>query len=57
MTTAEAAKELDLTPMRVRQLCQSGILPARKIGRDWLIRRGDLPKAAKRAKPGRPPRS
>lgn len=28
---------MGLSPMRVRQLCQSGELPAKKHGRDWMI--------------------
>lgn len=32
MTTAEAAKYLELTPGRIRQLIQAGTLPKEKLG-------------------------
>lgn len=56
ITTNQAAAALGVTPVRVRQLCQSGILPtARRHGRDWLIDRRDLAAARRRnTKPGRP---
>lgn len=38
LTTADAARALQRTPARIRQLCQAGRLPgARRHGRDWLI--------------------
>jgi excisionase family DNA binding protein len=37
LTTTEAAKRLGLSAVRVRALCEAGELPARKVGRDWLI--------------------
>jgi excisionase family DNA binding protein len=42
LTTQEAAALLGLTARRVRQLCEAGELPARKIGGQrglWLIPR------------------
>ena len=42
ITTAEAAKRLGISAIRVRQLIASGRLPAVKLGRDWLIQVADL---------------
>jgi excisionase family DNA binding protein len=53
MTTTEAASALGVNRSRVRQLILGGRLPATKIGRDWIIRRGDLA-LVKDRKPGRP---
>jgi excisionase family DNA binding protein len=41
-TTSEVAAELGITPARVRQLVLDGTLPAEKVGRDLLIKVGDL---------------
>ena len=40
VTTEEAARLLDCGSRRVRQLIESGQLPARKVGRTWLVDRG-----------------
>ncbi len=47
---------LDVNDSRVRQLIRSGALPARKIGRDWLVDERDARAymALPRGKPGRP---
>jgi excisionase family DNA binding protein len=37
--SAEVAKALRVSPQRVRQLLDSGKLPGRKVGRDWLVSR------------------
>jgi excisionase family DNA binding protein len=37
--TAKVAELLNLTTSRTRQLLRSGVLPGRKVGRRWLIRR------------------
>lgn len=51
-----AAKELEITTNRVRELIKLGRLPAQKVGREWAILRKDLDefKALPR-KVGRPP--
>jgi excisionase family DNA binding protein len=54
LTIADAARELGITPRRVRQLCVKGRLKARKLGRDWLILPHDLD-AARDRPTGRPP--
>jgi excisionase family DNA binding protein len=51
--TKKAAEILGINDSRVRQLILSGRLPAKKIGRDWIIREKDLEKVINR-KPGRP---
>jgi excisionase family DNA binding protein len=52
----DAARELGLTPARVRDFIKDKRLPARKIGDHWIIRREDLALVAHR-RPGRPPRA
>ena len=55
LTTAEAASRLGVSPSRILALIRADRLPARKAGRDWLIRADDL--AALVRKPvGRPRR-
>jgi excisionase family DNA binding protein len=55
ITAADAAKELDVLPHRVRVLIHEGRLPAEKHGGVWFIRRADLDKVRDRPA-GRPPR-
>ncbi|HEX8632588.1 MAG TPA: helix-turn-helix domain-containing protein [Pyrinomonadaceae bacterium] len=55
LTTQEAAKRLDISAIRVRQLISAGRLPAEKFGRDYMIKEEDLELVADR-KPGRPPK-
>jgi excisionase family DNA binding protein len=54
LTIADAARELGITTRRVRMLCATGRLKARKLGRDWLILPADLD-AARHRPTGRPP--
>jgi len=54
LTTAEAAAELDLSEIRVRQLCQDGRL-GRKIGRNWAITRSQLEKFRELDRPAHRP--
>lgn len=42
LNTEEAAIILDCSTALVRQLCSSGQLPCKKIGRSFKIFRGDL---------------
>lgn len=42
LTTLEAAYEIDRSPQQVGLLIMQGRLPARKRGRDWLIKESDL---------------
>lgn len=42
LTTIEAAQEIDRSPQQVGLLIMQGRLPARKRGRDWLIKESDL---------------
>jgi len=51
----DAARELGLSPARVRDFIREGRLPAYKIGDQWIIRRTDLGLVAHR-RTGRPPR-
>lgn len=39
MGTAEASSLLGVTPRRVGQLAQAGVLPGRKVGRQWMLHR------------------
>ena len=54
LTTKEAGKILGITAQRVLFLINEGRLPAKKIGRDFVIQKKDLKLVANR-KPGRPP--
>ncbi|HEY8741967.1 MAG TPA: helix-turn-helix domain-containing protein [Chloroflexota bacterium] len=56
VNTSEAARELRVTPDRVRKLIAAQRLAARKLGRDWFINRADLAAVAER-RPGRPRRT
>lgn len=54
VTTSQAAAELNITPEGVLKLISRGVLPAQKVGRDWIIHRKDVQKAKKRPGRGRP---
>lgn len=49
-SVAEVARELDVSPERVRQLIESGALPAVRVGGRWVIENG----VAARRPEGRP---
>jgi excisionase family DNA binding protein len=53
LTTTEAGERLGVTRKRIVQLIADGRLPAKKMGRDFLIDAADL-KLVKNRKPGRP---
>ena len=57
LNVEEAAEVLKLHPSRVRLFCDTGRLPARKIGKGWALLLSDV-QAFKRQerKTGRPPR-
>jgi excisionase family DNA binding protein len=42
LTSTEAAEFLRLSPYGVRDLARRGILPGRKVGRDWRFLRTEL---------------
>jgi excisionase family DNA binding protein len=42
LTLAEASALLRLSRNTVYKLCRETSLPARKVGRQWRVRRGDL---------------
>lgn len=50
LSTAEAAKLLDVSPQRVRDLIKAARLEAFKIGRDWAVSRKSV-EEFERAKP------
>jgi excisionase family DNA binding protein len=57
VTTEEAAVRLGISGRRVRALIDSGILVAKKFGRDWMIDKASLEVVAGQTRPrGRPPR-
>ena len=56
LSTKEASEKLVISAIRVRQLIQSGRLPAKKIGRDHVIEENDLSLVESRAN-GRPKKS
>lgn len=53
LTIEEIATRYGVTPRAVRNWCDSGILKARKVGRDWIIEEEDL-EDFRRPKIGRP---
>jgi len=53
INTKVAGEFLGVNDSRIRQLILAGRLPARKIGRDWLIKERDLKKVENR-RVGRP---
>ncbi len=55
LTTAEAAKRLNVSVRRVQQLVKAGRLPAKVFGGALMIQEKDLKLVADR-KPGRPPK-
>ena len=53
--TKEAAARLGVSVRRVQAMIRQGLIPAKKLGRDWIIDQGDLQRvSAKDRKPGRP---
>jgi excisionase family DNA binding protein len=57
LTTRQAAERLGISIPRIHQLINEGLLPAEKIGRDYVIREEDLKLAKDRPKAGRPPKA
>lgn len=53
LNTNTAAKKLNISAIRVRQLIREGRLPAQKVGRDYIIQEKDLALVADR-QTGRP---
>jgi excisionase family DNA binding protein len=53
LSTPEAGSELGVSASRVQALVRAGRLPAIKVGKTWIIRRGDLDLVRDRS-PGRP---
>jgi excisionase family DNA binding protein len=53
LSTAEAAERMGMTTSGVRRLILTGRLPARKLGRDWIIQPADL-RTVKKSNAGRP---
>ena len=54
LTTAEAAKRLHVTAIRVRQLIREGKLEAKQVGRDYVIEESSLESVKTYGKAGRP---
>ncbi len=48
LNTSQAGEILGVSVQRILALIRNGRLPARKVGRDWLIARGDLDQFQKR---------
>ena len=55
LTTKETAEKLGVSVRRVQAMITDGILPATKLGRDYVIKESDL-ESVKDRKPGRPPK-
>jgi excisionase family DNA binding protein len=56
ITTKEAAKILDISEGRIRQLVADGRLPAVKVGQTNLVKETDLELVRERKRTGRPPK-
>jgi excisionase family DNA binding protein len=57
LSVSQVAKELKVTPGRVRQLLYTKELKGQQIGWQWVITRIDLDSYKEtRRKPGRPPK-
>lgn len=54
LTTREAAKILQVTPVRVRQMIREGKIEARQVGRDYVIEENSLKSVKTYGKAGRP---
>ncbi|MGB7925592.1 MAG: helix-turn-helix domain-containing protein [Pyrinomonadaceae bacterium] len=54
LNTSEAAERLSVTVQRIHQLIKEGLLPAQKIGRDYIINESDLKSVSVRRSVGRP---
>ena len=54
LSTTEAAESLGVSVRRVRQLINEGKLPARQVGRDYVIEAGALDGVRVYGKAGRP---
>ena len=57
LTAKQAAERLNVNDSRVRQLINSGKLPAEKYGNLWLINEQDLELVQDRKPTGRPPKN
>ena len=56
--TKEAAERLHVSVRRVQEMIKQKIIPAKKVGRDWVIEQADLQRvAAMHRRPGRPSRN
>jgi excisionase family DNA binding protein len=55
LTTSEVADRLGVTVQRVHQFIRDERLPARKMGRDYIINEGDL-RLLEDRQTGRPPK-
>jgi excisionase family DNA binding protein len=56
LSTAEVGKRLGVTRQRVLELITEGRLPARKVGRAYIVRAGDVD-TLEFHKVGRPPKA
>jgi excisionase family DNA binding protein len=54
LSTTEAGERLGISRKRIHQLIEEGKLPAKKIGKVWIIEARDLPLVQTRPPVGRP---
>jgi excisionase family DNA binding protein len=57
VAVAEAAKVLNITPRQVQNMIKSGMLPAQKLGREYMILRSDLEQVPRVRKRGPKPKA
>ena len=57
MSAGEAARELGVSKRRAVQLIERGVLPAARVGREYVLRRADVIEArGRKTSPGPEPR-
>jgi excisionase family DNA binding protein len=56
ITTTQAAAILGLSRRRVQAMITSGLLPAKKIGRDFLLEEEDVKALAEKERPAHRPK-
>lgn len=53
LTTRQAAEKIGVTPGRIHQLIQAGVIKAQRYGQIWLIQETDLEQSKWCRKPGK----
>ena len=54
LTTHQAAEKLQVKPLTIRKYLRSGVIPGRKLGREWRILETDLERMVSAPAPPKP---